>query len=317
MGTLRKVTAAVARGMAEHRHAAQVAKLLDLLRKAGKDGRQPMLCVGRDGIFAPIRKARGYCEAAVAAVSVLDPLGKRLGTVYLGRMPQEGQGTLSDQLTALIQDVLKGWAGPLPRLVYVTDAGHHQTKYFKKLLRRQRHPVTGRRLRWEWVLDYYHACQYITKLAQALFGQGRDAAAWAAKMRRWLKDKPKGIHRVLHSAAALRSLRGLIGSAGDFKDAYNYLRKRTAHLDYHGYRSRRLPIGSGVTEACCKTVVTQRMKQSGMTWEIEGGQVIMDLRVVHLSGIWEDVYAAHLHAKDVQTLPTQLENREAQRRNAA
>jgi hypothetical protein len=317
VSTLRKVTAAVAHGMATHRHAAQVAKLLDLLREAGKDGRQAIFCVGRDGIFTPIRKIRGYCEAAVGTVSVLDHLGKRLGTVYLGHMPQEGQGTLSDQLTSLILDVLKGWTGPLPRLVYVTDAGHHQTKYFKKLLRRLRHPVTNRRLRWEWVLDYYHACQYITDLAEVLFGQGRHATAWAAKMRRWLKDKPKGIHRVLHSAAAMRSLRGLAGSAGDFNDAYNYLRKRIAQLNYHGYRRLRLPIGSGVTEACCKTVVTQRMKQSGMTWEIEGGQNIMDLRVIYLSGIWEDVYADHLRAAEIQSLRTQLDECQQSCQNAA
>ncbi len=317
VSTLRKVTATVAQGVAGHRHAAQVAELLDWLREAGKGGRQPMLAVGRDGIFTPIRKPRGYCEAAVATVSVLDRLGRRLGTVYLGRMPQEGQGTLSEQLTSLILDVLKGWSGPPPRLVYVTDAGSLQTKYFKKLLRRLRHPVTGRRLRWEWVLDYYHACQYITKLAETLFGAGRDAAAWAAKMRHWLRDKPKGIYRVLHSAAALRSLRGLAGSAGDFDDAYNYLRKRIAHLDYHGYRRLHLPIGSGVTEACCKTVVTQRMKQSGMTWEIEGGQTIMDLRVVYLSGIWDDVYAAHLRAAEVQSLPTQLHECQKTCQNAA
>jgi hypothetical protein len=318
VSTLRKVTAAVARGMTQHRRAAQVAKLLELLREAGEGGRQAILCVGRDGIFTPVRKLhRGYCEAAVATVSVLDHLGKRLGTVYLGHMPQEGQGTLSDQLTSLILDVLKGWDGPLPRLVYVTDAGHHQTKYFKKLLRRLRHPVTGRRLRWEWVLDYYHACQYITDLAEALFGEGRQATAWAAKMRRWLKEKPKGIHRVLHSAAALRNLRGLSGTAKAFDDAYNYLRKRIPHLDYHGYRRRRLPIGSGVTEACCKTVVTQRMKQSGMTWKLEGGQAIMDLRVIYLSGIWEDVYAAHLRATEVQSLRTQVGESQGSCRNAA
>jgi hypothetical protein len=313
--TLRKVTAAVARGMTQHRRAAQVAKLLELLREAGG---QAILCVGRDGIFTPIRKLhRGYCEAAVATVSVLNHLGKRLGTVYLGHMPQEGQGTLSDQLTSLILEVLRGWDGPLPRLVYVTDAGHHQTKYFKKLLRRLRHPLTGRRLRWEWVLDYYHACQYITDLAEALFGQGRHATAWAAKMRRWLKEKPKGIHRVLHSAAALRNLRGLSGTAKAFDDAYNYLRKRIGHLNYHGYRRRRLPIGSGVTEACCKTVVTQRMKQSGMTWKLDGGQTIMDLRVIYLSGIWEDVYAAHLRATEVKSLRTQVGETQGSGRNAA
>jgi hypothetical protein len=46
-----------------------------------------------------------------------------------------------------------------------------------------------------------------------------------------------------------------------------------------------LPIGSGVTEAPFKTVFTQRFKRSGMRWHIETGQVILDLRVIQLSGI--------------------------------
>ena len=41
-----------------------------------------------------------------------------------------------------------------------------------------------------------------------------------------------------------------------------------------------------MTEAACKTVFTQRLKQSGMTWKVEGGQWIVDLRVIHLSGVW-------------------------------
>jgi hypothetical protein len=72
-----------------------------------------------------------------------------------------------------------------------------------------------------------------------------------------------------------------------------------------------------VTEACCKTVVTQRMKQSGMTWKLEGGQTIMDLRVIYLSGIWEDVYAAHLRATEVQSLRTQAGKSQGSCRNAA
>lgn len=316
---LRKVTASVAEGMAAHRHAAQVQKLLGLLEQAfaSRGDRRPTLAVGRDGVFVPVRGGRGrsrqpcYREGAVATVSVLDCRGGRLGTVYLARMPEEGQGTLSGQLTALIQEVLRGWAGAMPRLAYVTDAGHHPTRYYKQVLRRMRDPRSGRRLRWEWVLDYYHACQYLTRLADALFGaarEGRDALAWAAKMRKWLRDKPKGIHRVLHSAAALRHRRGLAataGAAGAFEEAYAYLSKRIAHLDYHGYRRLRLPIGSGVTEACCKTVFTQRLKQSGMSWDVESGQAVVDLRVADLSGTWEATYDAYLRSKGDQTLPTQ------------
>jgi hypothetical protein len=308
---LRKVTAAVAQGMSVHRHEAQVAKLLELLQKAyaSRGNRRPILAVGRDGIFTPIRKESCHREGAVATLSVLDRRGQRLGTVYLGRMPEEGQHTLSSQLTALLQDVLKRWAGPLPRLVYVTDAGNHQTDYYKKVLRRMCDPHTpGRRLPWEWVLDYYHACEYISKLAEALFGEGRQAQAWAAKMRHWLKHKPRGIHRVLHSAAALRERRGLAGPAGTFNKAYRYLSRRIAYLDYHAYRKAHLPIGSGVTEACCKTLFTQRMKQSGMSWNIDSGQAIIDLRVAYLSQTWETMFDAYLQCKDDETMRTQLKD---------
>ena len=117
-----------------------------------------MLAVGRDGVFVPIRGDDSYREAATATLSVHDRAGQRLGTVYLGRMPEPGQKRLSEQLTALITDVLTGWSGPLPRLAYVTDAGHHPTEYYEQVLKPMRHPCRPReKLEWEWVIDYYHA----------------------------------------------------------------------------------------------------------------------------------------------------------------
>ena len=72
----------------------------------------------------------------------------------------------------------------------------------------------------------------------------------------------------------------------EFWKAYRYLRRHGRWMDYARYRRLGLPIGSGVTEAACKTVFTQRLKRSGMRWHKESGQVIVDLRVLHLSGIW-------------------------------
>jgi hypothetical protein len=39
-----------------------------------------------------------------------------------------------------------------------------------------------------------------------------------------------------------------------------------------------IPIGSGVVEAACKTLVAQRMKCSGMRWGENGGQAILTVR---------------------------------------
>ena len=77
-----------------------------------------------------------------------------------------------------------------------------------------------------------------------------------------------------------------------FQTAYNYLRTRTRHMQYAEFRRLGLPIGSGVTEAACKTVFTQRLKLSGMRWSREGAQVILALRVILLSGVWHTTYRA-------------------------
>jgi hypothetical protein len=223
-------------------------------------------------------------------------------------MPEPGQEALSGQLTALIEAVLRGWTGPLPQLAYITDGGNHQTRYYRRVLKRMSDPHhPGRRLKWHWVIDYYHACEYITKLSEALFFDARAGASWARRMRQWLKEKPRGIYRVLHSAAALRQRR-IIASATkreQYRSAYAYLRKRMHWLDYVSYRRDHLPIGSGVTEAACKTVFTQRLKQSGMSWKVESGQWIVALRVIHLSGVWSKVYQSYLGSKATLVMRTQ------------
>jgi hypothetical protein len=68
-------------------------------------------------------------------------------------------------------------------------------------------------------------------------------------------------------------------------------------MQYAAYRRQGLPIGSGVTEAACKTVFAERLKRSGMTWGVAGGQVIVDLRVLVLSGVWNQAHAAYLASR--------------------
>jgi hypothetical protein len=321
VASLRKVIAGVATEMEPHRHDAAVAQILAWLKQAdqSRGSRKPVLAVGRDGLMLPIRGEPCYREGAIATFSVYDRRGQRSGTVYLGRMPEPGQPTLSRQMTVLVEDVLRQWTGPLPRLAYITDAGYQQTRYYRQVLRRMRDPRhPRRRLNWAWVIDYYHACEYIYKMADALFFDSKRAQAWARKMGRWLKTKPRGVNRVLQSAAAIRRRRMVVGAKRkQYRDAYNYLRNRIRFLDYCQYRRDHLPIGSGVTEAACKTVFTQRLKQSGMTWTLEGGQWIVDLRVIHLSGLWTQVYQAYLQAKILPDMGTQAGSAERKPKKVA
>jgi len=231
-----------------------------------------------------------------------------LGTVYLAFAPELGQAQMTERLTALLREVLRGWEGPLPRLTYVTDAGESETQYYRRVLSNMAHPRTGEKLQWIRVVDYYHASQRIWTMAEALFGKDNDAGrAWARRMCRLLK-KPGGPFRVLHSAAALRKQpkrRKMSATrAAEFRKAYQYIRRRTKFMQYHEYKRLNLPIGSGVTEAACKTIVTQRLKLSGMRWTKRGAQTILNLRVVLLSGIWQPLYRTFLKTRGVHNLRT-------------
>jgi hypothetical protein len=286
--SLRRVTAALRDGLASFREGAQLARLLQLLAQAfaSKGKHRAVLAAGRDGVQVPLRQ-EGYHEGATATVSVLDRRGRRLGTVYLGQMPESGQGVLSDQLTALVTKVLTAWqaqGGAAPRLAYVTDGGHHPKEYYRQVLRHLADPWRpGQTLAWQWVVDFWHACGYVHDVAEALFGAGPKAWAWFAKWRRWLRDRHQGVAQVLRSAMWHYNNGPKRSAAREeaYWQAYRYLRKR-------------LPIGSGVTEAACKTVFAERLKRSGMTWGRAGGQVIVDLRVLKLSKVWRPAYQAYL-----------------------
>jgi hypothetical protein len=288
------------RGLAPFVPALQQARVVQWLAQAEQvRGRhRPVLAVGRDGIMVPMRGG-GYEEASTATVSVYDRQRRRLGTVYLGRMPEAQQTTLSQALTTLVQGALRAYAGPVPRLAYVTDKGSAPEKFYRRVLRKMQHPRDGKPLPWEWVLDFYHVCGYVGQMAEALFGAGTAAAAqWFTKMRRWLRERRQGAAQVARSATQLLDRRKMTkAQQAVFWKAYRYLRRHRRWMDYAGYRRRGLLIGSGVTEAACKTVFTQRFKRSGMRWGHESGQVILDLRVVYLSGLWEEAFACDLAAR--------------------
>ncbi len=58
-------------------------------------------------------------------------------------------------------------------------------------------------------------------------------------------------------------------------------------MDYPAFLAEGLPIGSGVTEAACKTLVKQRLCASGMRWKTKGAGIVLSLRALtQTAGRW-------------------------------
>jgi hypothetical protein len=62
-----------------------------------------------------------------------------------------------------------------------------------------------------------------------------------------------------------------------------YFHNHLHQMNYSAYREKHYPIGSGVTEAACKTVIKQRLCCSGMRWKETGAAVVLSLRALVLT----------------------------------
>ena len=96
-------------------------------------------------------------------------------------------------------------------------------------------------------------------------------------MREVLRAAPEGVDTVLGARCRLRT----------HSPRRQALHKALAYFRAHRHRMREgvlraqhLPIGSGVGEAACKTLVSQRLKRAGMRWRTVGGQAIVPFRAL-------------------------------------
>ena len=79
-----------------------------------------------------------------------------------------------------------------------------------------------------------------------------------------------------------------------------YFENQCERMDYARYQELGLPIGSGVVEAACKTLATQRLKRSGMSWS-DGKQPILTIRSLQQSSRWNRAWP--LIAAEFQKTP--------------
>lgn len=137
------------------------------------------------------------------------------------------------------------------------------------------------------IVDLYHAREHYWNVARVVFGNdGAGMAQWARSRRDEL-DAGK-VENVIAAITALSS------STEKAKEAcereIGYFEKNKNRMRYDEFRRQGLFVGSGVLEAGCKTVIGQRLKQSGMHWTVKGANSIIALRCGFFSNRWEDFW---------------------------
>ena len=140
------------------------------------------------------------------------------------------------------------------------------------------------------ILDYYHACEHLTLLTQALYGEGSALAK--KRYRQWRKALLKdGVAQVIAQSKADLPARPQTRKLA--KKQIAYFERNRVRMSYQTFRQAGYFIGSGVVEAGCKTVVGQRLKHSGMLWGRKGASDLLAVRCALLSSWFEGFWKHH------------------------
>ena len=154
--------------------------------------------VSLDGVMVPLRPGEdgrakaSWREAACGTVSFHDAEGKRLKTLYLGRMPESGKLTLKAQLASEVAHIRR--ARPEIGIVAIADGAADNWTFLETLS-----PETE-------VIDFWHACEHLQTASDHAVAPG-----WFEKYREILRHDPRGVAKVIR---ALRHLRDAAAAPG-------------------------------------------------------------------------------------------------------
>ena len=269
-----------------------------MLREKGTTQRRPRTRPGHDD---PCEHGKScYKNAGVAVISLYGDVPdnaakpkskskskhdskspKRLKSLYLARTPEERMKKLKSELETEVKHLMK-IAPDTIRKVILMDGARGLWKY-----------VTmdgGLFKNWIHIIDFHHACDTLSKLAESLFG--KDSAKgkeWYRQYRLVLLDQKNGVRKLIRSIDYYIS-KLPDGKAKRKKSLRGFFARNVSRMNYAEYRRLGLPIGSGPVEAGCKTIVKARLCCSGMRWTRARAQHVLRIRTMIKNKRWDTAW---------------------------
>jgi hypothetical protein len=220
----------------------------------GMDGTCLLMCEG------------GWRETMVGTIGLYDKAGERQHTIYMGATPEYGKATFLERMEREIARVKAAYPGA--RYVGLADGAKGNWSFLGRHTEVQ-------------VIDFWHAAEYLSDAADALFVRTPQAkAAWLEGSCHRLKHEPGAARQLIRDLKRLAAQQGVSLDQEDLAGAVTYFtnQSKAGRMDYPPLVAASVPIGSGVTEAACKVLVKQRLCGSGMKWREPGAAAVLSLR---------------------------------------
>lgn len=226
------------------------------------------IVIGVDGACMLLCE-QGWREAMAGSISLYGRSGKRLHTIYVAAAPQHGRAMFWTRMEREIAHVKRHY--PHARLIGLADGAQSNWDFLTLHVDEQ-------------IVDFYHATEYLARTAEAMFATDLPRQRiWLETQSARLADDWDGAALILEEWTAFDCHGWSKERKKALDDGIRYFRNHLHQMHYKRYRDRGMPIGSGVTEADCKTLVKQRLCRSGMRWSELGAQAILSLRALLLT----------------------------------
>lgn len=227
----------------------------------------------RTGRKVDVAWRMAYC----GVLTLHDSEGRALSSIRYGRMPDGGRDVLEDALQADLIELRR--RRPELLVVGLADGAAEMQQMLDRIVA-DHNPVAVS-------LDFWHLTE---KLGKAITATGRSAAMNLSSWKAQLLSDDRAIERI---ETWLRTWALDFGEAipEPLHDALTYIENNRERMRYASLVEAGLPIGSGMVEATCKTVVSVRMKRCGCRWKAPSGQAILNLRSLACSSRWDPAMA--------------------------
>jgi len=234
------------------------------------------VAISLDGTCMLLCDDGGYRQAMVGSISLYNSDGERLYTRYTAMPPEHGKGRFYETFTRDIKSVKRLY--PNAKYIGVADGAADNWTFLNQ--------HTGIQ-----VLDFFHACEYLTKVSNAAFKRPFEGKAWLEKSRHTLKKEENGAEELLKEMKSFLKKRIKQVKKDMIQTAITYFENQMERMDYENYCKDNIPIGSGVIEAACKVIIKQRLCQSGMKWTDTGAKTVLALRCLNESdNMWKQFW---------------------------
>lgn len=237
------------------------------------------VAVGIDGTCMLMTES-GWREAMVGTISLYDKKGERLHTIQIGATPEYGKETFYQRFDRELEHI----KGRYPKATYIgiADGAKGNWSYLKERTDKQ-------------TIDFWHASGYLGSAANAMFpgkSKSEEKAEWIDEACHKLKHNVGSASRLLNEMKSFEQNSKMTKSNREsLGGSITYFENNKTKMKYAQNQKENLPLGSGVTEAACKTLVKQRLCNSGMRWKESGAASVLTLRALaHTDCRWDQFW---------------------------